>query len=312
MFVAGTGRCDLEGIICPGGATAFFRSRRRIPVLRWSVPRPRRLRIFAAAMLAPPTPAAGSAPFSLAGRRALITGSGQGIGLTLARGLGAAGAALVLNDVDAPRLDRAVALLRAEGFGVLGRCFDVTRAADVEAAVAEVEREAGPVDILINNAGIHRRAPLESMPADAWQAVLDVNLTSAFLVTRAVVPGMIRRRAGKIINLCSLNAEISRTTIANYAAAKGGLKMLTRAMAVEWGPHNIQTNGLGPGYIRTAMTGALTVDPAFDRTIRARTPAGRWGESGELVGAAVFLASRASEFVNGQIVSVDGGLLAAL
>jgi gluconate 5-dehydrogenase len=178
--------------------------------------------------------------------------------------------------------------------------------------LAGLETEVGPVDILVNNAGIHARAPLASMSAEAWQAVLDVNLTSAFLVSRAIGPAMIRRGAGKIINLCSLNSEISRPTIANYAAAKGGLKMLTRAMAVEWGPHNLQTNGLGPGYIRTAMTGGLSVDPEFDRTIRARTPAGRWGESGELVGTAVFLASRASDFVNGQIVYVDGGLLAAL
>ena len=260
----------------------------------------------------PSTTGAGRDLFSLHGCRALITGSGQGIGFTLARGLGAAGAELVLNDVDAARLDQAVATLRGEGFAVTGRCFDVTKAGEVQAALDDVERVAGPVDILINNAGIHRRAPLESMPLEAWQAVLDVNLTSAFLVTRAVVPGMIRRRAGKIINLCSLNCEVSRPTIANYAAAKGGLKMLTRAMAVEWGAHNIQTNGLGPGYIRTAMTGTLTVDPEFDRYIRARTPAGRWGEPRELVGTAVFLASRASDFVNGQILYVDGGLLAAL
>lgn len=262
----------------------------------------------------PSTPRAGEhcEMFSLRGRRALITGSGQGIGFTLARGLGAAGAELVLNDIDPARLEQAVATLRSEGLVVTGRCFDVTKAADIAAALADVERAAGPVDILVNNAGIHRRAPLESMPLEAWQAVLDVNLTSAFLVTRAVVPGMIRRRAGKIINLCSLNCEVSRPTIGNYAAAKGGLKMLTRAMAVEWGRHNIQANGLGPGYIRTAMTGALTVDPEFDRYIRTRTPAGRWGEPRELVGTAVFLASRAADFVNGQILYVDGGLLAAL
>jgi gluconate 5-dehydrogenase len=250
--------------------------------------------------------------FSLRGRRALVTGSGQGIGLTLARGLGAAGAELVLNDVDAARLDAAVATLRGEGLIASGRCFDVTKGTEVDAAVVAVEQDSGPIDILINNAGIHRRAPLESMPLEAWQAVLDVNLTSAFLVTRAVVQGMIRRRAGKIINLCSLNCEVSRPTIANYAAAKGGLKMLTRAMAVEWAKHNIQSNGLGPGYIRTAMTGTLVIDPEFDRMICARTPAGRWGETRELVGTAVFLASRASDFVNGQIIYVDGGLLSAL
>lgn len=250
--------------------------------------------------------------FSLRGRRALITGSGQGIGLTLARGLGAAGAEVMLNDIDPARLEQAVATLRSEGMTVSGRCFDVTKAAEIEAAVTDLESAVGAVDILINNAGIHRRAPLESMPLEAWQAVMDVNLTSAFLVTRAVVQGMIRRRAGKIINLCSLNCEVSRPTIGNYAAAKGGLKMLTRAMAVEWAKHNIQANGLGPGYIRTAMTGTLTIDPVFDRMICARTPAGRWGETRELVGTAVFLASRASDFVNGQIIYVDGGLLAAL
>jgi gluconate 5-dehydrogenase len=166
--------------------------------------------------------------------------------------------------------------------------------------------------VLVNNAGIHRRAPLESMDLAAWQAVLDVNLTSAFLVARAVVPQMIARRRGKIINLCSLNCEISRPTIGNYAAAKGGLKMLTRAMAVEWAPHNIQVNGLGPGYIRTALTGPLTVDPEFNRHLCARTPAGRWGEPEELVGTAIFLASAASDFVQGQVLYVDGGLLAAL
>ncbi|MSU54181.1 MAG: SDR family oxidoreductase [Opitutaceae bacterium] len=259
-----------------------------------------------------PLPSFSPALFSLAGRRALVTGSGQGIGLTLARGLAAAGASLVLNDCDPARLAAAVAQLRAEGFTAEGRAFDVARGAEVEAALAPLENEVGAIDILVNNAGIHRRAPLESMPLELWQEVLDVNLTSAFLVTRAVVPGMIRRGAGKIINLCSLNCEVSRPTIANYAAAKGGLKMLTRAMAVEWARHNIQANGLGPGYMRTAMTGTLTVDPEFDRFIRARTPAGRWGEPQELVGTAVFLASPAADFVNGQILYVDGGLLAAL
>lgn len=250
--------------------------------------------------------------FSLHGRRVLITGSGQGIGLTLARGLAEAGAELVLNDIEPARLADAVAGLQAEKFTVSGRCFNVAREDEVVAGARAIEAEVGPIDILINNAGIHRRAPLESMPLDAWQTVLDVNLTSAFLVTRAIVPGMIRRRAGKIINLCSLNSEISRPTIGNYAAAKGGLKMLTRAMAVEWAKHNIQANALAPGYIRTALTGPLTVDPDFNRHLCARTPAGRWGEPHELVGATVFLASRASDFMNGQLLFVDGGLLAAL
>jgi gluconate 5-dehydrogenase len=250
--------------------------------------------------------------FSLQGRRALITGSGQGIGLMLARGLAAAGAEIVLNDVNPDRLATAVRSILAEGGVADGRVFDVTKSAEVAAAVAEIESVQGPIDILVNNAGIHQRAPLESMTVETWQAVIDVNLTSAFLVSRAVVPGMIRRRRGKVINICSLNCEISRPTIGNYAAAKGGLKMLTRAMAVEWGAHNIQANGLGPGYIRTALTGPLTVDPEFNRHLCARTPAGRWGEPEELIGAAVFLASPASDFVSGQILYVDGGLLAAL
>jgi gluconate 5-dehydrogenase len=250
--------------------------------------------------------------FSLRGRRVLVTGSGQGIGLTLARGFATAGAELVLNDIDAARLEGAVAALSHEGFVVQGRVFNVAREAEVVSAIPEIENALGPIDVLVNNAGIHRRAPLESMSLEAWQAVLDVNLTSAFLVTRAVAPAMIARRRGKIINLCSLNSEISRPTIGNYAAAKGGLKMLTRAMAVEWAKHNIQANGIAPGYIRTALTGPLTVDPEFNRHLCTRTPAGRWGEPSELVGAAVFLASPASDFVNGQILFVDGGLLAAL
>jgi gluconate 5-dehydrogenase len=257
-------------------------------------------------------PAAGAALFSLRGRRALITGSGQGIGLTLARGLGAAGAEIVLNDIEPARVESAAARLRADGLTVQTRCFNVARGDEVAAGVAAIERDAGPIDVLVNNAGIHRRAPLAEMSLESWQAVLDVNLTSAFLVTRAVVPGMLARRRGKIINLCSLNSEISRPTIGNYAAAKGGLKMLTRAMAVEWGRDNVQANGLAPGYIRTELTGPLTVDPEFDRYLRTRTPAGRWGETHELVGAAVFLAAPASDFVNGQILFVDGGLLAAL
>jgi gluconate 5-dehydrogenase len=257
-------------------------------------------------------PSASTDLFSLRGRRALITGSGQGIGLTLARGLGVAGAEILLNDRDPVRLKAAVEALQAEGMRATGLLFDVTKATEIEAALAEVPESESTIDILINNAGIHQRAPLESMPLEAWHAVINVNLTSAFLVTRAVVAGMLSRGAGKIINICSLNSEISRPTIANYAAAKGGLKMLTRAMAVEWGGRNIQANGIAPGYMRTAMTGVLTVDPQWDRYICNRTPAGRWGEPAELIGAAVFLASSASNFVNGQILTVDGGLLAAL
>lgn len=250
--------------------------------------------------------------FSLHGRRALITGSGRGIGLTLARGLGAAGAELVLNDIDPIRLEAAVDGLRNANIKASGLVFDVTRADQIEAALASIRGPDAAIDILINNAGIHQRAPLESMSLEAWQAVINVNLTSAFLVTRAIVLGMLRRGGGKIINICSLNSEISRPTIANYSAAKGALKMLTRAMAVEWGGRNVQANGIAPGYMRTAMTDVLTIDPIWDRYICSRTPAGRWGDPAELIGAAVFLASPAANFVNGQILTVDGGLLAAL
>ena len=250
--------------------------------------------------------------FSLRGKRALITGAAQGIGLTIARGLADAGAELLLNDLDAAKLDATAAELRREGRRVTAVAFNVARETEVATGVAALERDGGPVDILINNAGIHRRAPLESMPLVDWQAVLDVNLTSAFLVARAVAPGMIARGAGKVINLCSMNCELARPNIANYAAAKGGLKMLTRAMAVEWAGHNIQANGLGPGYLLTDLTRSLAADATFDTWIRSRTPAGRWGEPSDLVGAAVFLASRASDFVNGQVLYVDGGLLASL
>jgi gluconate 5-dehydrogenase len=252
-----------------------------------------------------------ASPFSLVGKRALITGAAQGIGLTLARGLGVAGARLLLNDVDGARLAGAVATLRAEGFVVSSEAFDVANETEVQAG-AERLTQGEAVDILVNNAGIHRRAPLATMSLAEWQAVLNVNLTSAFLMSRAVAPAMIARRAGKILNVCSLNCEVSRPGIANYAAAKGGLKMLTRAMAVEWGPYNIQTNGLGPGYLRTELTQSLWQDSDFDRWICARTPAGRWGIPDEVVGAAVFLVSPAANFVNGQVLYVDGGLQAAL
>ena len=249
--------------------------------------------------------------FSLAGKRALVTGGGQGIGLTLARGLAVAGADVLLNDVDPSRLEAAVSALRVDGFTASSQAFNVADEAEVRAGIAQLEC-TGPIDILVNNAGIHRRAPLESMTLAEWQAVLDVNLTSAFLLSRAVAPAMIARRSGKILNVCSLNCEVSRPGIANYAAAKGGLKMLTRAMAVEWGPHNIQTNGLGPGYLRTELTQPLWQNPEFNAWICARTPTGRWGEPQEVVGAAVFLVSPAADFVNGQVLYVDGGLLAAL
>ena len=250
--------------------------------------------------------------FDLTGRTALITGSSQGLGLALARGLGAAGASLVLNGRDVTKLAAAAARLRAEGLKVTTAAFDVTNAEAIAQAVARVETEVAPIDILVNNAGIHRRAPLAEMTETQWREVLDTNLTSAFLVTRQVAPRMIARRAGKIINTCSLMSEVCRPSTGNYAAAKGGLKMLTRAMATEWACHNLQINAIGPGYFATELTQSLVDNPEFNKWICGRTPAGRWGRPDELVGTAVFLASGASNFVNGQIIYVDGGLLSAI
>ena len=250
--------------------------------------------------------------FDLTGRTALVTGSSQGLGLALARGLAQAGAAVVLNGRDANKLATAAATLRAEGARVSIAAFDVTDGASSAAAVAKIETEVGPIDILINNAGIQRRAPLAEMTEEQWRAVIDTNLTSAFLVSRAVAPRMIARGGGKIINICSVMIEVSRPTIANYAAAKGGLKMLTRAMAVEWARHGLQCNGIAPGYFVTELNKPLVENVEFNRWICGRTPAGRWGQPHELAGAAIFLASRASDFVNGQILTVDGGLLASL
>jgi gluconate 5-dehydrogenase len=250
--------------------------------------------------------------FDLTGRTALVTGSSQGIGLAFARGLAEAGAAVVLNGRDETKLAAAAASLRATGARVGTAAFDVTDGAAAAAGVARLEAEFAPIDILMNNAGIHRRAPLAEMTEAEWRAVLDTNLTSAFLVARAVAPRMIARGRGKIINTCSVMSEVSRPSTGNYAAAKGGLKMLTRAMAVEWAKHGVQANAIAPGYIETELTAPLVANPEFNAWICKRTPAGRWGKPEELVGAAVFLSSRASDFVNGHLLVVDGGLLAGL
>ncbi len=250
--------------------------------------------------------------FDLTGRRALVTGSSRGLGLEIARGLGEAGAELVLNGRDGKRLDGAVGKLSAEGLKATGCVFDVTKHEEIAEKVAWIEQDLGPIDILVNNAGIQRRAPLEEFGVDEWREVIETNLTGVFLVAREVVKGMIARGRGKIVNICSLMSEVSRPAAGAYTAAKGGVKMLTRAMAVEWAKHSIQANGIGPGYFITEMTRPLAEDGEFDEWIRGRTPAGRWGEPRELVGAAVFLASSASDFVNGQVIYVDGGILAAL
>lgn len=250
--------------------------------------------------------------FDLGGATALITGAAQGIGLAIARGLGQAGAALILNDRNREGLGEAVAMLAAEGLQTRGCAFDVSDATQIRRSIPAVEEAAGPIHILVNNAGIQRRGPLEVLDESAWREVLDTNLTAAFLVSRQVVGGMIARRAGKIINIASIMGQRGRATIAPYMASKGGLIMLTKAMATEWGKHSIQVNCIGPGFMTTELNRALMADAAFDAWVRSHTPAGRWGEPSDLTGAAVFLASRASDFVNGQTLFVDGGVLAAL
>ena len=250
--------------------------------------------------------------FDLSGRLALVTGSSRGLGFVLARGLAEAGAELVLNGRDRTRLDAAAAELGDAGLTACGYAFDVTDSEQIARSVEAIEKDRGPIEVLVNNAGITQRAPLAEMDEATWRSVIDVNLTSAFLVCRQVVPRMIARGRGKVINICSIMSEITRPTIANYTASKGGLKMLTRSMAVEWAGRGIQANAIGPGYFLTDMTRPLAEDVEFDAWLKGRTPAGRWGRPEELIGAAVFLASGASSFVNGQVLYVDGGMLASL
>lgn len=247
--------------------------------------------------------------FCLAGRRALVTGSSQGIGLALAGALAGAGAHVILNGRNPAKLESAAAQLRADGHATVATAvFDVTDQSAVDSAADSL----GAVDILVNNTGINIRGPLVDTSLADWETVIRTNLTSAFLVARAIAPGMIARGSGKIVNICSLMSELARPTIAPYAAAKGGLKMLTRSMCAEWAGHGIQINGIAPGYILTELTAPLAADPKFDAWIKARTPAGRWGSVGDLAGACVFLASPAADFVNGQIITVDGGISAVI
>lgn len=250
--------------------------------------------------------------FSLAGRTALVTGSSMGIGYTLARGLGRAGATIVLNARREDRLAAAADALRAEGLTVHAYAFDVTDNAASEMAVARIEDEVGPLDILVNNAGMQLRKPVADWSPEEWHRIIDTNLTSAWFMSRAVGIRMVARGSGKIINVCSAQSELGRKTIVPYTASKGGLRMMTRGLCAEWAASGIQVNGIGPGYFATELTSALVADRDFDAWLRGRIPAARWGDPDELVGAAVFLASPASSYVNGQIVYVDGGLLAAI
>ncbi len=250
--------------------------------------------------------------FDLSGRTALITGSSKGIGLALADALGSAGATLVLNARDATRLDAARRELQGRGWTVHAVPFDVTDADAVHAGVARIEAEIGPIDVLVNNAGMQHRTPFAEFPLDAWRKLTATNLDSVFYVGREVAQRMIPRRRGKIINVCSVQSELGRPGIAPYAATKGAVKMLTKGMAIDLGKHGIQVNGLGPGYFKTELNQALVADPTFSAWLTGRTPLGRWGEVDELGGAAIFLASDASSFVSGHILYVDGGVTASL
>ncbi|WP_018763906.1 glucose 1-dehydrogenase [Arthrobacter sp. 135MFCol5.1] len=248
--------------------------------------------------------------FDLTGRIALVTGSSRGIGNAIAAGLGRAGATIVLNGVDKARLEAARETLQQElGPGkVLASAFDVTDAAQVEAAIGDIESSHGPIAILVNNAGIQRRVPLLDLAPEDWDLVLATNLTSAFLVGREAARYMTARGHGKIINICSIQAELARPTIGAYTASKGGLRNLTRAMTAEWATSGIQINAIAPGYIHTQMTQPLVDDEAFNSWVLGRTPADRWGTPEDLIGPAVWLASDASNYVNGQTVFIDGGM----
>jgi gluconate 5-dehydrogenase len=251
-------------------------------------------------------------PFDLSGRHVLLTGGGSGLGLAIAEGLAAAGARLSLVGRDEGKLQGAADRIgKAGGTAAPFRC-DVTDRDALPALVETAERAGGPIDVLFNNAGVQQRAPVLAFPAEGWDRMIATHLSAPFFLSQAVARGMVERRRGKIVNTLSLMSELGRPTIVPYTAAKGGLKMLTRGLATELGPHNIQVNGIAPGYFRTDMNEALMADPDFDGWVRNRTPARRWGEPHELVGAAILLASSASDFINGQVLFVDGGLTASV
>ena len=250
--------------------------------------------------------------FDLTGRVALVTGSSRGLGRAMAEGLAQAGAAVVLNGADAGRLAEAAAAMRAAGHTVYEAGFDVTDEAAVTAAFAALDAQGVAVDILVNNAGIQFRRPMLELDTADWRRVIETNLTSAFVIGREAAQRMIPRGRGKIVNIGSLTSALARATVAPYTVAKGGIKMLTQAMTAEWAAHGIQANAIGPGYMLTDMNQALVDDPAFNAWVVGRTPARRWGKPDELVGAAVFLSSSASDYVNGQIIYVDGGMIAVL
>ena len=252
--------------------------------------------------------------FDLTGKVALITGATHGLGMAMAKGIGQAGAIVIINgNSSQEKINKAVAAFKAEGIQAFGYRFDVTDEVEVQNAIERIDNEVSPIDILVNNAGIIKRTPMVDMEVGDFERVIKVDLVSPFIVSKAVVKGMIQRKAGKIINICSMMSELGRNTVGAYAAAKGGLKMLTQNMCVEWAPHNIQVNGIGPGYFATDQTKPIRLKGhPFNEFIVNRTPAGVWGDPDELQGAAVFLSAKASDFVNGQILYVDGGILATI
>ena len=254
--------------------------------------------------------------FSLQGKIALVTGASYGIGFAIATSLADAGATIVFNDINQELVDKGIAAYAEQNIKAHGYVCDVTNEEQVNAFIAQVAKEVGEVDILVNNAGIIKRVPMHEMSAAEFRQVIDIDLNGPFIMSKAVIPAMMKKRAGKIINICSMMSELGRETVSAYAAAKGGLKMLTRNIASEYGEYNIQCNGIGPGYIATPQTAPLREKQAdgkphpFDSFIIAKTPAARWGNPEDLAGPAVFLASEASNFVNGHVLYVDGGILA--
>ena len=252
--------------------------------------------------------------FDITGKVALVTGSTHGLGMSMAMGLGKAGATIVVNgNSSQEKIDKAVELYKAEGINAVGYKFNVADEAQVMESINKIETEVGNIDILVNNAGIIKRTPLSEMEVEDFKQVIDIDLVSPFIVSKHVIKGMMERKAGKIINICSMMSELGRNTVGAYAAAKGGLVMLTKNMATEWARFGVQVNGIGPGYFATSQTAPIRVDGhPFNDFIVNRTPAKKWGDPNDLAGAAVFLSSKASDFVNGHILYVDGGILATI
>jgi len=252
--------------------------------------------------------------FNIKGKVALVTGSTHGLGMAMAMGLGKAGATIVVNgNSSQEKIDNAVADYKKEGINAVGYKFNVADENDVKINISKIENEVGNIDILVNNAGIIKRTPLAEMEVEDFKQVLDIDLVSPFIVSKHVVKGMMERKEGKIINICSMMSQLGRNTVGAYAAAKGGLVMLTKNMATEWARFNIQVNGIGPGYFATSQTAPIRVDGhPFNDFIVNRTPAAKWGDPNDLAGAAIFLGSKASDFVNGHILYVDGGILATI